>query len=62
MITNTFQGKAYDALPARGARTADEIAGASGLPPTGVLDPLAMLEVAGLVVRQHGRWKLTRQR
>jgi DNA processing protein len=54
--------RVYDALPARGARTADEIAVASGLPPTGVLGPLAMLEVAGLVVHQHGRWKLTRHR
>ncbi len=61
MITNPFQG-AYDALPARGERTADEIAVASGLPPTGVLGPLAMLEVAGLVVHEHGRWKLARHR
>lgn len=52
----------YDALPARGARTADEIAVASGLPPTQVLGPLAMLEVAGLVVHQEGRWKLCRVR
>ncbi len=53
--------RVYDALPARGARTADEIAVASGLPPTQVLGPLAMLEVCGLVVRQDGRWKLTRR-
>ena len=50
--------RVYDALPARGARTVDEIAVASGLPPTQVLGPLAMLEIAGLVVRQGGRWKL----
>ena len=50
--------RVYDALPARGARTADEIAVASGLPPTQVLGPLSMLEIAGLVVRQGGRWKL----
>lgn len=54
--------RVYDALPARGARSADEIAVASGLPATGVLGPLAMLEVAGLVIREHGRWKLTRSR
>lgn len=50
--------RVYDALPARGARTADEIAVASGLPPTQVLGPLSMLEIAGLVVSQGGRWKL----
>ncbi|MDT5210029.1 MAG: processing protein [Mycobacterium sp.] len=53
--------RVYDALPARGARTADEIAVASGLPPTQVLGPLSMLEIAGLVVRQSGRWKLARR-
>src|SRR5262245_37800809 len=50
--------RVYDALPARGARTVDEIAVASGLPPTEVLGPLSMLEIVGLVVRQGGRWKL----
>jgi DNA processing protein len=53
--------RVYDALPARGARTADEIAVASGLPPTQVLGPLSMLEIAGLVVCQGGRWKLARR-
>src|SRR3954454_21829556 len=50
--------RVYDALPARGASTADEVAVASGLPPTKVLGPLSMLEIAGLVVCQGGRWKL----
>jgi DNA processing protein len=50
--------RVYDALPARGARTVDEIAVASGLPPTEVLGPLSMLEIGGLVVCQGGRWKL----
>jgi DNA processing protein len=50
--------RVYDALPARGARTVDEIAVASGLPPTQVLGPLSMLEIAGLVVCRGGRWKL----
>jgi DNA processing protein len=50
--------RVYDALPARGARTVDEIAVASGLPPTQVLGPLSMLEIAGLVISQGGRWKL----
>jgi DNA processing protein len=50
--------RVYDAFPARGARTVDEIAVGSGLPPTQVLGPLSVLEIAGLVVRQGGRWKL----
>ena len=50
--------RVHDALPARGARTIDEIAVASGLPPKQVLGPLSMLEIAGLVVCQGGRWKL----
>jgi DNA processing protein len=53
--------RVYDALPSRGARTADEIAVASGLPPTQVLGPLSILEIAGLVVCQGGRWKLVRR-
>ena len=36
----------------------DEIAVSSGLPPTQLLGPLSMLEIAGLVVSQGGRWKL----
>lgn len=49
--------RVYDAFPARGARTVDEIAVASGLPPTQVLGPLSMLQIAGLVVCQGGQWK-----
>jgi DNA processing protein len=52
----------YDALPARGARSVDEIAVACGVAPTDILGPLAMLELAGLVVHEHGRWKLSRRR
>ncbi|BBY66093.1 DNA-processing protein DprA [Mycolicibacterium helvum] len=51
----------YEALPARGVRSADEIAVASGLPPTAVLGPLAMLEIAGLARREDGCWKLVRR-
>jgi DNA processing protein len=54
--------RVYDALPARGARSVDEIAVASGLPATAILGPLAMLEVAGLVAHHEGRWKLSRRR
>ncbi len=50
----------YEALPGRGVRTADEIAVAAGLPAAGVLGPLAMLEIAGLVQRDEGRWRLAR--
>lgn len=53
--------RVYDALPARGARTTDQIAVAAGIPPTKVLGPLAMLELAGLVTRHEGRWQLVRR-
>jgi len=49
--------RVYDAFPARGARTVQQLAVASGLPPTRLLGPLSMLEIAGLVVCQGGRWK-----
>jgi DNA processing protein len=48
-------------MPARGAKTPDEIAVASGLPAAQVLGPLAMLELAGLVHRQEGRWRIARK-
>lgn len=50
----------YEALPGRGAATVDEIAVASGMVPELALGPLAMLELAGLVQRQDGRWRLVR--
>ena len=52
--------RVYDALPARGRRTVDQIAVASGLPPMQVLGPLSMLEVCGLVNRVDGYWRLSR--
>lgn len=54
--------RVYEALPARAARTVDEIAVAAGIPAYQVLGPLAMLEVAGLVVHTDGRWKIARRR
>lgn len=51
----------YEAMPARGAKTPDEIAVAAGLPAARVLGPLALLELAGLVQRQEGRWRLAPQ-
>jgi DNA processing protein len=53
-----IERQVYEALPARGARSADELAVSSGLPPAAVLGPLAMLEIAGLARRQDGRWRL----
>lgn len=53
-----IQRQVYEALPGRGARTPDQIAVSAGLPAAGVLGPLAILEVAGLVQRQDGRWRL----
>ena len=50
----------YEALPARAARTPDEVAVSAGLPASAVLGPLAMLEIAGLVHHQAGRWRLAR--
>ncbi|MGB8389480.1 DNA-processing protein DprA [Mycobacterium sp.] len=64
--TTAFDGlsaaerRVYEALPGRGAATVDEIAVASGLVPEQVLGPLAMLEVAGLVQRHDGRWRILR--
>ncbi|CAM3262911.1 DNA-processing protein DprA [Mycobacterium colombiense] len=52
--------RVYEALPGRGAATVDEIAVASGMVPELALGPLAMLELAGLVQRQDGRWRLVR--
>ncbi len=51
----------YEALPGRGSRTPDEVAVAAGLPATAVLGPLAMLEIAGLIERRDGRWRLARK-
>ena len=53
-----IERQVYEALPARGARSSDELAVSSGLPPAAVLGPLAMLEIAGLARRQDGRWRL----
>lgn len=52
------QRQVYEALPGRGAATVEEVAVASGLPAEQVLGPLAILEVAGLVQRADGRWKV----
>ncbi|MGA5465012.1 DNA-processing protein DprA [Mycobacterium sp. NPDC050041] len=56
------QRRVYDALPARGGRTVDEIAVAAGVPGPRVIGPLAAMELAGLVTQRDGRWKLVRNR
>jgi DNA processing protein len=52
----------YEALPARAARTPDEIAVTAGLPAAAVLGPPAALEIAGLVRRHDGRWRICRRK
>ena len=52
----------YEALPARAARTPDEIAVAAGVPAEQVLGRLAILELSGLVQRDEGRWRIARKR
>lgn len=48
----------YEALPARGYRTVEQIAVDAALPAESVLGPLALLEMAGLVLRKEGRWRI----
>lgn len=54
------QRQVYEALPARGLRSVDQISIAAALPPERVLGPLALLEVGGLVEKQDGRWRIKR--
>lgn len=51
----------YEALPLRVGKTADEIAVSSGLPPNMVLGPLTTLEIAGLIERREGGWRVARK-
>lgn len=50
----------YEALPARGLRSVEQIAVDAGIPAEQVLGPLALLEIAGWVERRDGRWRLAR--
>ncbi|AJK78458.1 DNA-processing protein DprA [Mycobacterium avium] len=52
--------RVYEALPGRGAATVEQLAAGCGLLPEQALGPLAMLELAGLVRRQDGRWRIVR--
>lgn len=50
----------YEALPARGLRSVEQIAVGAGVPAEQVLGPLAMLEIAGRVERREGQWRIVR--
>jgi DNA processing protein len=52
----------YEALPARGTATVDEIGVGAGVPAAQVLGPLTMLEIDGLVERHEGSWRLAKAR
>jgi DNA processing protein len=52
--------RVYEALPARGVRSTDEMSIESGLPVAQLQRELALLELAGLVVRDDDRWRLRR--
>jgi DNA processing protein len=54
--------RVYEALPGRGVATVDQIAVAAAMEPARILAPLAMLEIAGLVERHDGRWRIVRNR
>jgi DNA processing protein len=53
--------RVYEALPARGVRSTDELSIESGLPVAQLQGQLALLELAGLVVQHDGRWRLGRR-
>ena len=55
---NDVELRTYDALPKRGSRTLDEISVAVGLPATQLLGPLSSLELAGLIGRRDGSWRI----
>lgn len=52
--------RVYEALPARGVRSADELSVESGLPVAQLQGQLALLELAGLAAQDEGRWRLVK--
>lgn len=54
------QLQVYEALPARGFRSLEQISVGAALPPEKILGPLALLEINGLVEKQDGRWRIRR--
>jgi DNA processing protein len=58
----TDMGKrVYEALPARGVRSVDELSIEAGLPVAQLQGQLTLLELAGLAVRDDGRWRVRRR-
>lgn len=57
---STDERLVYEALPRRGLRSVEQISVGAGLPGERVLGPLALLEVAGLVEKRDGRWRIVR--
>lgn len=53
--------RVYEALPARGVRSADELSIESGLPVGQLQGQLSLLELAGLAERDGGRWRVARR-
>lgn len=53
--------RVHEAFPARGLRSAEQLALDAALPVSQILGPLAMLEVSGLVEKVDGRWRLIRR-
>jgi DNA processing protein len=53
--------RVYEALPARGVRSADELSIEAGLPVAQLQGQLTLLELAGLAVRDDGRWRVRRR-
>jgi DNA processing protein len=54
--------RVYEALPARGTRSTDQLAVECGLPVSHLQGQLAMLELAGLATEDGGAWRLSRPR
>jgi DNA processing protein len=53
--------RVYEALPARGVRSADELSIEAGLPVAQLQGQLTLLELAGLAVHNDGRWRLRKR-
>lgn len=54
------EARVYEALPARGVRSVEQIAVDAGVPAEQVLGPLALLEIAGRVECREGLWRIVR--
>ncbi|MBJ7464518.1 MAG: DNA-protecting protein DprA [Mycolicibacterium sp.] len=50
----------YEALPARGLRSIEQIAVDAGIPAEQVLGPLALLEITGRVECHEGEWRIVK--